>query len=152
MVHQLQKNESEKNKMGIHKTSSQKTYNKELWDEILKIGRKKESKGITNNFDDNDIETILATMEFFGASDIWIRQSHWDLKNAKYRLFDWLGMCVMSRNDDAREQNNQALKVLVHSYLKTGGEPKKFIEDLRESDYQIDESWEKVKIDVEVKR
>jgi len=151
MVHQVKKNNEENTTMGIHKTSGQKTYNKELWDEIIKTGRKKEpsSKGIANKFDDNDIKTIVATMEFFGASDIWIRQTVFDLKTPKYRLFDWLGMCVMSRNDDAREQNNQALKVLVHSYLKTGGDPDKFIQDLRESDYQIDESWEKIKIDVE---
>ena len=56
-------------------------------------------------------------------------------------------MNVMSRNDDDRQTNNVPLKVLVHSYLKTGGVPERFVADLRESDYQIDTSWEDIEID-----
>ena len=135
-------------KIGIHKT-----YNHDLWEQIIKIGRKKESasRGVANKFDSNDIKTIVATMEWFNASDIWIKQTVFDLTSPRYRLFDWLAMCVMGRNDDNRELNNESLKVLVHSYLKVKGDPKKFIEDLRYTDYEIDRSWEKIQIDVEEK-
>ena len=53
----------------------------------------------------------------------------------------------MSRNDDNREQNNVGLKVLVHSFIKSGYDEKKTIADLRYTDYQIDTSWEKIEIE-----
>ncbi|MEM4271387.1 MAG: hypothetical protein QXO70_04835 [Candidatus Pacearchaeota archaeon] len=151
MTHKISKKENNENLNNAHKGGIHKTYNYKLWEQIIELGKKNEpaSKGITNKFSDDDIMTIIGTMEFFGATDIWIKQTIWDLKVAKYRLFDWLAMCVMSRNDDNREVNNESLKVLVHSYLKVGGDPKKFIQDLRETDYQLDESWKKIKIDVE---
>jgi hypothetical protein len=123
-------------------------YNRELWEKILEIGRKQEPErlGIVNHFSRQDINVIIATMEFFGASNVWMYQTHYDLTIPKFRLFDWLAMCVMSRNDDDREGNEPALKVLVHSYLKVGGNPEKFIQDLRQSDYQIDTSWEEITV------
>ena len=125
-------------------------YNKELWKEIMEIGKKKEpsSKGIANKFNQDDVNTIIATMDFFGATDVWMKQTYYDLTIPKYRLFDWLAMSLMGRNDDDRKQNESALKVLIHSYLKVKGDPIKFIEDLRISDYQIDTAWEKVVIDI----
>jgi len=134
---------------GIHKT-----YNHDIWKQVMTLGEKKEptSRGIENKFDVNDLTTIIATMDYFNASENWKKQTFWDLNVAKYRLFDWLAMCVMGRNDDNRELNNEALKVLVHSYLKSEGDPKKFIEDLRYTDYDVDRSWEKIQIDVEEKK
>lgn len=124
-------------------------YNKELWKEIMEIGKEKEpvSKGIANKFNQDDVTTIIATMDFFGATNVWIQQTYYDLTVPKYRLFDLLGMCLMSRNDDDRKQNESALKVLIHSYLKVKGDPVKFIEDLRLTDYQLDTAWEKIIID-----
>jgi len=128
-----------------------KSYNKKLWQQIIDIGRKQEpeSKGIANKLERVDVETIVATAEYFGATDIWLQQIQYDLLVPKYRIFDWLAMCVMSRNDDNREINNTALQVLVNSYLKSNGNIKDFIADLRESDYDVDHSWEKIEIDVE---
>ena len=102
---------------------------KELWHLVLAIGRKQEpeSKGITNHFNRDDVTTIIANMEFFGATDIWMRQTIFDLMTPKFRLFDFLGMCIMSRNDDNRKQNNLPLKVLIWAYLKMNGVPEKFI-------------------------
>ncbi|UCG04920.1 MAG: hypothetical protein JSV83_13420 [Desulfobacterales bacterium] len=116
----------------------------------MEIGRQKEpsTAGVANKLDQYDVETILATMDFFGASDIFMKQTVFDLYGPpKYRVFDWLAMNVMGRNDDDRQANNVALKVLVHSYLKSEGDPERFIEDLRKSDYQFDTSWEDVEID-----
>jgi hypothetical protein len=125
-------------------------YNKQLWEQIMALGREKEprSKGIANKLNQYDVETILGTMDFFGASEYFIKQTAFDLYGPpKYRVFDWLAMNIMSRNDDAREQNNVPLKVLVHSYLKSEGDPEKFIEDLRVTDYELDTSWEDIEID-----
>ena len=123
-------------------------YNKEIWNEIIEIGKKKEpsSKGIANKFNQDDVNTIVATMDFFGATDVWLQQTYYDLTKPKYRLFDWLAMCLMSRNDDDRKQNEMALKVMVHSYLKVKGNIKDFIDDLRRSDYESDHSWKQVDI------
>jgi hypothetical protein len=117
-----------------------------LWSYIVEHGKKIEADGITNKFDNADILTIVATMDFFQATDTWKLQTTYDLKIPRYRLFDWLAMCVMSRNDDDREQNNTALQVLVYAWLQADGHPDKFIDNLRVHDYQIETEWEKVVI------
>jgi hypothetical protein len=117
----------------------------ELWNTILKIGRKNE-KGIVNKFNKDDVITIIATMEFFNSTDIWIRQTVYDLTVCKYKLYDWLAMCVMSRNNDNRQLNNVALKVLVYAYLSSEGDSEGFIDNLRYNDYQINTNWEKIQI------
>jgi hypothetical protein len=125
-------------------------YNKKLWNQIMDIGRQKEprSLGITNKLDEYDVETILAAMDFFGANNIWMKQTAFDLYGPpKYRVFDWLAMNVMSRNDDNRQANDVPLKVLVYFYLRSEGDFERFIADLRESDYQLDTSWEDIVID-----
>lgn len=119
----------------------------ELWSFIVAEGRKIEKGYTANKFNKDDINTILGTMDFFDASDIWLKQTYFDLTIPRYRLFDWLGMCVMSRNDDNRKQNNTALQVLVYSWLKVKGNPIDFIQDLRETDYQIVTDWEKINIE-----
>lgn len=124
---------------------------KELWNYIVEHGKEVEKGTEVNSFDDNDIATIIASMEFHGATEIWLRQTYFDLHPEakpfapRFRLFDWLAMCVMSRNDDDRKQNRMALRVLVYAWLKVNGNPKAFIDDLRYTDYQMDESWSAVK-------
>ena len=123
------------------------TYNKELWGKIVELGKSKE-KGIANKLRNDEITTIIATMDFFGASEIWIKQSIYDLKMPRFRVFDWLAMSIMGRNDDNRDGNNTALKVLVNSYLNADGDVNKFIENLRINDYQIYNEWQKIEIEV----
>lgn len=135
----------------------EKGYNTELWQEIVTMGKKADpaKKSQVNTFDDDDLNTILGTMDFFGASDIWMKQTYMDLSSKtafapRFRLFDWLAMCVMSRNDDDRLTNNVGLKVLVYAFLKVKGDPTEFIADLRATDYDLsrNNSWEKIKIDL----
>ena len=128
------------------------SYNKVLWRQILELGKKQELSvedggSGCNALDKDDVTTIIATMEFFNATDTWMKQTYYDLVMPKFRVFDWLAMCVMARNDDNRKQNELALKVLVHSYIKSKGVVKEFISDLRITDYDIDQSYEKVVID-----
>jgi len=122
------------------------SYNKELWNQVMNLGKKQEL-GTTNKLDLDDLKTILATMDYFNATRIWLKQTVWDLTKAKYKVFDWLAMSIMSRNDDDRESNNIPLKVLVYAYLKAKGNINKFIENLRVDDYDIERNWEKIVIE-----
>jgi hypothetical protein len=125
-------------------------YNGELWDEIIKNGRKNdEHKDIANILTKEDVKTIVATAEFFDASDIWLRQIFYDLMIPKFRVFDWLAMCIMGRNDDERKRNNTALKVFVYAFRSANYVPSKFIDNLRRNDYDVIRDWEKVQIDLE---
>ena len=43
------------------------------------------------------INAIIGTLQYFGLSDNFAKQAAWDLKVAKYRIWDWLGMCYTGR-------------------------------------------------------
>ena len=124
-------------------------YNKELWEEILEKGLENQSHKETNVLAQNGINAILGTMEFFGCTHIWIRQSFFDLARAKFRVFDWLAMCINGRNDDDRRSNNTALKVLVHAFKQANYNEHNFIELLATIDYDIFREWEAIKIDID---
>jgi hypothetical protein len=100
---------------------------------------------IANTLRDDEIETILATMEFFGASDQVIAQAHSDMKIPRYRMGDWLGMFIQNEGYD-KVGGETATKVLAHAYIKADGDIDKMIQDLRENDYQVDTSWEKINL------
>lgn len=124
------------------------SYNSELWEKIMEIGRmaEPEREGIANKLSDWDVQTIVGVMDYFGASNVWIHQTLFDLGIVRYRVFDWLGMCIMSRNDDDREGNEIALKVLVYAYVEAGGKARKFVENLRYTDYEVEDGWKSVEV------
>lgn len=112
----------------------------ETWDKVMAMKEKDtRHKGIANNLDEGEIETILGTIDYFGGN---LRQAYFDLTTARYRVFDFLAMCVMGDRIDGKT----ATKVLVHSFLKVDGNIDKWIADLRMTDYDIDNSWEAVKL------
>ena len=124
----------------------------EVHKQIMEIGKKETRvvSGCCNSLDVKEIEPILATMDFFNCNDRLIQDTVYMLNGmGKFRVFDWLATEIdtLSRGGD-EEQNVSALKVLSHSYIKTKGDINKFIYDLRTTDYQIDTSWEKIKIKV----
>ncbi|MEI6080099.1 MAG: hypothetical protein WCQ53_05660 [bacterium] len=121
--------------------------NKDLWNEIMGKGKPVAPRGCANSLDADDVETVIATMDFFNATLQFQRQTYFDLIKAKFRVFDWLAMVVMSRNDDDREQNEMASKVLVYAFRSAGYDEKKFIENLREHDYQVEEEWVSIRLD-----
>lgn len=96
-------------------------------------------KGVANTLTDDELNTILGTIDFFGDN---YQQDIFDLKVARYRIFDFLAMCVMGD----RVGSPDATKVLVHSFLKADGDIDKWIEDLQTTDYDIDHSWEGVEL------
>ena len=111
--------------------------------ELEKNGRG-EAKDIANTLTENDLNTILATADFFGASEAELTQIYFDLWIARYRVFDWLAMGVQGRF-----LCENAVKVFVHSFIKANGVPSKFVEDLQVTDYEVVKDWEKVELPAE---
>ena len=114
------------------------------WQQVmrLKTAGKSEADGVANTLTDDDLNTICGTIDFFGGE---YRQDIFDLKTIRYRVFDWLAMRVMGRHSGS-EQDIVATKVLAYSFIKSGGVPSKFIEDLRYTDYDIVTDWKEIEL------
>ena len=111
------------------------------WEKVMALKDKDDMhKGVANTLQDHDIETIIATIDFFGGN---YRQDLMDLKTFRYRVFDWLAMRVQGRHSNEPAEDT-CTKVLVHSFLKSEGVPSKMLQDLRETDYDIDASYEAI--------
>lgn len=115
--------------------------NKNVWGQIMDLKKNDHRhKGVVNTLCDDEIETIIATVDFFGGNT---RQPYFDLKIARYRVFDWLAMAVQGRMETLPS------KVLAYSFLKSEGDVDKFIQDLRETDYEVDKEYEKLEVNHE---
>lgn len=99
----------------------------------------KRHKGVANTLTQDELETVIATIDFFGDD---YRQDIFDLKVARYRVFDWLAMRVQGRGAP------ESTKVLAYSFVKVEGDIDKWIQDLRETDYDIDRKWEALELGV----
>lgn len=108
------------------------------WDKVMSMKpNDKRHVGVANNLTDDELNTIIGTIDFFGDD---YRQDIWDLKTARYRVFDWLGMRIRGRGQP------ESTKVLAYSFLKVKGDINKWIEDLRVTDYDIVNDWQKLKL------
>lgn len=110
-----------------------KDYRKELWEKVMKKGKKQES-GTTHNLSRDDIRTILGTVDFFLKDEEYLKQVKYDLITCKYKVYDWIAMLLDGRDDG----NSKVTQVMTYAYLKTDS-VEEFIEDLRRTDYQIKE-------------
>ena len=113
---------------------------KSTWDRIM--SHKKDDtrhRGVANTLNRDEIETLLATIDFFGGN---VKLAMFDLNGARYRIFDWLAMGV-----NGRIGSDTASKVLAYSFLKSNGDINTFIDDLRISDYQVMTEWENIKLE-----
>lgn len=111
-----------------------------IWEQIMAFKKKDtRHKGIANDLADPEIETILATADFWGEP---VKPIVFDLKVARYRIFDWLAMGV-----HGRIQSDEASKVFAFSFIKSEGDVNKFIDDLRYTDYDIDREWERIDLE-----
>jgi hypothetical protein len=119
--------------------STTTSYNKTTWEQVMAMKSKDtRHKGVANTLKKDEIETILAVVDFFNGN--W-QQVGFDLVKARFRVFDALAMYVGGRLEP------EPTKVLVHSFLKVDGNIDKWIEDLRVSDYQVDTSYQAVAIE-----
>ena len=120
--------------------------NSDTWTAVMQL-RKNDRRHrprpneVANDLTDNEVSTIMATADFFGASMVDVHQISFDLVGARYRVLDWLGMAIMGRIEC-----RPAVQVLVHSFLKVDGDVTAFITDLRATDYDIDHSWEEIQV------
>jgi hypothetical protein len=80
-------------------------------------------------------------IDYFGADKADMSQTYFDLVFCKYRMFDFLAMCVMGRI-----ACKEAVKVLIYSFLKNDYDEQKFIDDLRVTDYDLDNSWREISL------
>ena len=65
-------------------------------------------KGVANTLTDDELETIIATIDFFGGD---YRQDIFDLKVARHRVFDWLAMRVQGRSEHETSTKEQAIYI-----------------------------------------
>lgn len=114
------------------------------WDKVMSFKNKDtRHKGVANTLTMDELETIVATVDFFGGD---YRQDIFDLKTARYRVFDWLAMRVQGRHSGSAHDLN-VTKVFAHSFIKSDGDVDKFIQDLRETDYDIDTSYKSIELE-----
>jgi hypothetical protein len=66
-------------------------YNEQKHQELLAVGRKLE-KGVAHRLEEPFVDAILATLQFFNADQAEMQQFIFDLKVAKYKVWDFLGM------------------------------------------------------------
>lgn len=89
-------------------------YDQELHSKLLIVGRKLE-KTTAHKLEDSFIETILNTLEYYGASKAQLSLAGFDLFNAKYKIFDWLGMAYSGRIQD---QNDSIATKSAHNCIE----------------------------------
>jgi len=116
-----------------------------LWDRVMEHGKKLEPArgGIANKLNEDDLKTVVATLDFFQVNNSFLKQTLFDLKVAKYRLFDWIAMLLNGRCQGYGE--NITEKYWQRALAKKFGEiylecskPEDFIQALRERDLQIE--------------
>lgn len=115
----------------------------ELHTELLKVGKTLE-KGETHELEPDFIETLLQTLQFFGATKGQLGMVVFDLTEAKYKIWDWLGMCYTGRleQDDNYFESEvfKAIEKFVKLYIMqkhVGG----FAWWLRGHDLQVQEPF-----------
>lgn len=92
-------------------------YNEKLHLKLLECGKKLE-KSTTHKLEKPFIDTLLTTLEYFGANNTQLSQSQWDLNVAKYKIFDWLGMCYSGRLDCKKDDSvYQCLEHMINIYV-----------------------------------
>lgn len=111
---------------------------KSTWEQVMAL-KKADTRhqGHANTLTEDEIITICATVAYFGGS---AKQTLFDLSIPRYRLFDFIAMCVMGD----RVGSPEATKVLAYSFIKQKGDIDEFIKDLRETDYDIVREWEDI--------
>lgn len=93
----------------------------ELHSKLLSVGRSLE-KSTCHKLEEPFVETILATLEYFGSTRSQLALVHFDLVEAKYKIWDWLGMAYTGRiedpNDDsATKSAHKCIENMIKLYI-----------------------------------
>jgi len=114
---------------------------KKLWMAVMEKGKKLE-RGVTHELSDDEVITILATIDFFQPNENFLKQAVFDLRVAKYEIYDWVAMLLFGRDqgygehDFERERQEYITKIMTSAYLRAK-DLKDFIRILRTEDYQV---------------
>lgn len=79
-------------------------YNHQLHEQLVTVGRKIE-KGMTHELPDEMVECVLGTLYYYGAKSDLLSLVSFDLLRAKYKIWDWLGMCLTGRTDERTDSS-----------------------------------------------
>jgi hypothetical protein len=131
------------------KESVEKAFSKKenVWDKVMAKGRTQE-KGIAHQLTDDEVITIVETARALGCNNTFVAQLNWDLTQAKYKIFDEIGMLLTGRNKgygETPEELNEQIRftnILAHLYLM--GSIKELIEDLRIEDYATQSAYNRL--------
>ena len=112
-------------------------HKEEVWERIMEVGREREPEedGVDNDLNEYDVQTILATFDFFSGDRDVLKQVNRDLSLYEYRVFDFIATWIdgADRHDTS---TNRAIQVLAHAYLDSDS-VEEFIGTLRRVDYQV---------------
>lgn len=105
----------------------------ELRRTILEIGKKREPEG-THDLGKSEVRTVLTTCRFLVEDQGYLSLARFDLLDAMYPIYDWIGMLL-----DGRDAGNERLtQVMASAYLRSN-DVRGFIRNLRRKDYQLEE-------------
>jgi len=121
----------------------QATFDSKRHHELLRIGKEVErgtyDNPIVNTMPTPMINAIVDTLRHFGLDDVMAKQAMWDLKVARYRVYDWLGMCYTGRLEvEADSPVFKCIEMMVKLYIEqkdVGG----FCWFLRGHDLEVEE-------------
>ena len=90
---------------------------KTTWEQVMALksagkNRTQESEPIANDLTRDELETIYATIDFFGGN---YAQAQLEFEFCRYRVFDALAMYVQGRLEET------PTKVLVYAFLQANG-------------------------------
>jgi len=115
-----------------------------LWKQVVKKGKHQE-KGLTHKLTDDQIATILATAGALGVNKNFLSQLAWDLKVARYKLWDEIGMLLTGRykgyGETPEEEKNAEKFVRILALLYATKSIPEMIEDLRANDYTYEDTY-----------
>jgi hypothetical protein len=117
-----------------------------LHKELLEIGKNEHYvNGCANILKALDVNTIIATLEYFSCDSRFLQQCHFDLSfPCKYRVFDWLAMCISGRwagygeNKDELNIHKKLITKFAEIYLECNGNSLEFVNVLRTRDLELE--------------
>lgn len=96
-------------------------YDEQLHSTLLEVGRELETR-VSHELELPFVESIMATLDYFGANQAQMSLIKFDLLRAQYKIFDFLGMAYTGRLNDpsdsiASQQVHNAIEKMVKLYI-----------------------------------
>lgn len=92
------------------------SFDQNLWEKLVATGKKLERKQ-THGLHDVFVETVLATLDYYDASEEQLKLAGFDLYTAKYKIWDWLGMCLTGRLGKEKDLVYSCIENMARLYI-----------------------------------